>query len=330
VRAQTDFSQATSTFLGKKKALKPYESVLHGETNFGVIEFTPVETPLQKFRRIQLEIEQLAGELQGQERLVGEQVSSKDLIQQVKGLQQQLVQIGKVSQAGQPQEKTNELISQIKDSSKLAGSKDATREVAESTRKETESTRKSDQPNLAQLDSRLVLLEKVVGVSNQEQLHFIEGNLSKSILTLEEKIKILTSEPAKVESTLKKLKASEVEAERISSTAASTASPNDAKVNALYEKMEKWDQVVETLPTLVERLKALRQLHQEAALFSQTLQQITNDQTVISSNLRNHEHLLKQVEENFVQNNEAVQANIENLDKRMNEVLKKMEALNKK
>ena len=115
--------------------------------------------------------------------------------------------------------------------------------------------------------------------------------------------------------------------------------------------------MVQTLPTLLDRLRSLKQLHQEAASFSDSVQQISSEQALISGSLKSQEQLLEtvrhscvldpiclgftlkfslllfpfplQVEANFAKNNAAIESNIDSLDKRMSALLSKVEGLKK-
>jgi hypothetical protein len=43
------------------------------------------------------------------------------------------------------------------------------------------------------------------------------------------------------------------------------------QVQAIYDKMERWDPLVDTLPSLIDRLRALQQVHQDAATMVQAV-----------------------------------------------------------
>lgn len=101
----------------------------------------------------------------------------------------------------------------------------------------------------------------------------------------------------------------------------------EKKVTELLEKTDRWDHVVHTIPTLVERLRTLKQLHQEAASFADTVTQISSEQGVITDSLASQDKLLKTVEANFAKNTAAIQANVESLDRRIAALTEKVEKM---
>lgn len=96
----------------------------------------------------------------------------------------------------------------------------------------------------------------------------------------------------------------------------------ESKVSALYDMVEKWDSVADTLPKVVERLQSLKDLHEQALQFSQALSQLDTAQQQLTSSMNSQDTLLKELKESFTANLAAIQANCESLESRMKAVKK--------
>lgn len=58
------------------------------------------------------------------------------------------------------------------------------------------------------------------------------------------------------------------------------------QINALFELVDKIDPLVSLAPVLVTRLKGLKGLHAEAAVFSDSIKMISSEQTKITEELK--------------------------------------------
>lgn len=89
------------------------------------------------------------------------------------------------------------------------------------------------------------------------------------------------------------------------------------KVNELYDLVKKWDECCDTLPTVVDRLYTLQDLHQQAMEFSASLKALETAQQELGQNLQNHDQLLGGVQKTFAQNVDTIKSNMEVLETRM-------------
>lgn len=90
------------------------------------------------------------------------------------------------------------------------------------------------------------------------------------------------------------------------------------KVNELYELVKKWDSCADALPTIVDRLYTLQDLHQQAMEFSSSLKALETAQSELSGNVDSHGKMLKDVHKTFSANVDVIKGNVETLEKRMN------------
>ncbi|VEL09566.1 unnamed protein product, partial [Protopolystoma xenopodis] len=86
------------------------------------------------------------------------------------------------------------------------------------------------------------------------------------------------------------------------------------KIAELYELVKKWNNVYESLPTIVDRLSIMKDLHEQAADFSRGLALMELGQKGMEEKLRNYSGLLEQVRESMGENMEIIKNNLISLE----------------
>uniref|UniRef100_A0A671SID8 Dynactin subunit 2 n=1 Tax=Sinocyclocheilus anshuiensis TaxID=1608454 RepID=A0A671SID8_9TELE len=94
------------------------------------------------------------------------------------------------------------------------------------------------------------------------------------------------------------------------------------KVSQLYDVVQKWDAMASCLPQLLQRLLAVRELHEQAMQFGQLLTHLDTTQQMINSSLKDNSSLLSQVQQTMKENLLAVEENFSTLDQRMKKLSK--------
>uniref|UniRef100_A0A672MIE2 Dynactin subunit 2 n=1 Tax=Sinocyclocheilus grahami TaxID=75366 RepID=A0A672MIE2_SINGR len=94
------------------------------------------------------------------------------------------------------------------------------------------------------------------------------------------------------------------------------------KVSQLYDVVQKWDAMASCLPQLLQRLLAVRELHEQAMQFGQLLTHLDTTQQMINSSLKDNSCLLSQVQQTMKENLLAVEENFSTLDQRMKKLSK--------
>uniref|UniRef100_A0A8C1VYT9 Dynactin 2 (p50) n=1 Tax=Cyprinus carpio TaxID=7962 RepID=A0A8C1VYT9_CYPCA len=94
------------------------------------------------------------------------------------------------------------------------------------------------------------------------------------------------------------------------------------KVSQLYEVVQKWDAMATCLPQLLQRLLAVRELHEQAMQFGQLLTHLDTTQQMINNSLKDNSSLLSQVQQTMKENLLAVEENFSALDQRMKKLSK--------
>ncbi|XP_072041920.1 dynactin subunit 2-B-like isoform X2 [Amphiura filiformis] len=302
------------------------------------------ETPVQKFQRLQHEMRELSEEVEelkksAQEDSKGSGMSPVDLAHQVTQLQEQLYGLhlekilgtDAIQEAADPQGTLpKKLLSQL----------DAYKNLSEKSGEKSEGGGKPTQdghvtyelfykPELAKfnqlskvadLEQRIARLEAVLGQDPQKLSSLTADTKSKSLLEAVEQLQAQSSllDPLQLDHVDARMQHMLQRLNQIKEKEKAVEESNkESKVAELYDMVEKWDGVAETLPQVVERLHALSSLHEQALQFSQALTHLDTSQQQISTNLHNQDTLLKELKASFAGNMSAIQANCQSLEERM-------------
>nr|CAG8629722.1 11046_t:CDS:10 [Entrophospora candida] len=168
-----------------------------------------------------------------------------------------------------------------------------------------------------ELDDRIAALEKLVGTAHGQNfedlsISITNTNLIAAIDKLDQHMQIL-AQPRHLESISRKAKTLVGELE---------------KVNELKNKeLSNVDPLMSIAPALVNRLKSLQQLHQEASVFSETIKMLTSEQNKISEELKSLDGVAEKLEKSFEINDKAIQQNIDVVDSRVTDLAGRLDKL---
>jgi len=186
-----------------------------------------------------------------------------------------------------------------------------------------ESAKFSNNARMADLEQRLERIEAVIG-SNPEKLSTLTSDTNNksvigAIATLSGKLKLLdASQLEQVEGRMYALSQKITQIAEKKDSIESTE--KSSKVAELYEIAKKWDAVVDTLPHVVDRLTALKELHEQALQFSQALTHLDTAQQQLTAHLTAHGDMNKQVEKTLAENMTVIKADISSLDQRVKDL----------
>ncbi|XP_038076444.1 dynactin subunit 2-like [Patiria miniata] len=302
------------------------------------------ETPVQKFQRLQHEIRELSDEVeqlkQTAEDSKSPSVTSISLIQQVGVLQEQLygLHLEKILgsdamiEAADPQGTLpKKLVSQL-EAYKNLSVQSSGKSPAKSDQKaqdgcityelhyNPEQAKFAQLSKASELEQRLARLEAVIG-QDPQKLSFLTADTSSKCLTeavtqLQAQISLLDPiqldhADARIQGLLQHL--SQVKEKKKTAEDAG----KESKISELYDMVEKWDGIADTVPAVVERLQALKDLHEQALQFSQALSHLDTAQQHLTTNLNGQDTLLKELQGSFAANMACIQANCQSLEERM-------------
>lgn len=298
------------------------------------------ETPQQKYQRLQLELNELAEEVQHiKETNSGEapKPNPVSLSQQVNGLQKQLHDLHLEKVLGPEVTGTNgvqtgtwtrEILHQLQSFKAHQSSAKATGEenVLYELRYKPEHAKFAQSAKIMELEAKLKEIESYVGTDNKPTLESVIGHTA-GVNTL---IEVASSIQAKL--SLFDITHIDIIATRLQgllhcineiSQKKETMEhvETQTKINELHGLINSWDSVATVIPDVIDQLKSLHSLNEQALTFSQSLEYLTSTQTDIANKLRAQNETLDKFEKNFADNIDIIQTNCANLDTRINTLM---------
>ncbi|XP_055487942.1 LOW QUALITY PROTEIN: dynactin subunit 2 [Leucoraja erinacea] len=179
-------------------------------------------------------------------------------------------------------------------------------------------------PQLAEMEKRMAELEVAVGNGSDRQnpltMALQDSSLVGTVEVLQAKLSALDPATldlveARLQSVLGKL--NEIAKHKKANEDAETQS----KVSQLYELVQRWDGTARTLPRVVDRLVAVKDLHQQAMQFAQLLTHLDSTQQMITTTMKDNAMLLTQVRQTMKENMSLVQDNFISLDSRVKKLI---------
>ncbi|XP_005166226.1 dynactin subunit 2 isoform X1 [Danio rerio] len=183
----------------------------------------------------------------------------------------------------------------------------------------------TESAKVAELERRLAELETAVGSGSDKRGPLSSGvqgsSLTETLELLQARVSALDAATldqveARLQSVLGKM--NEIAKHKATMEDAETQS----KVSQLYDVVQKWDAMATSLPQVVQRLTAVRELHEQAMQFGQLLTHLDTTQQMINNSLKDNSTLLTQVQQTMKENLLAVEENFSALDQRMKKLNK--------
>ncbi|XP_056316650.1 dynactin subunit 2 [Danio aesculapii] len=183
----------------------------------------------------------------------------------------------------------------------------------------------TESAKVAELERRLAELETAVGSGSDKRGPLSSGvqgsSLTETLELLQARVSALDAATldqveARLQSVLGKMN------EIAKHKAAMEDAETQSKVSQLYDVVQKWDAMATSLPQVVQRLTAVRELHEQAMQFGQLLTHLDTTQQMINNSLKDNGTLLTQVQQTMKENLLAVEENFSALDQRMKKLNK--------
>uniref|UniRef100_A0A3Q3FEP2 Dynactin 2 (p50) n=1 Tax=Labrus bergylta TaxID=56723 RepID=A0A3Q3FEP2_9LABR len=288
------------------------------------------ETPQQKYQRLVNEIQELTQEVDTiqtatKESNAEERLTPVVLAQQAAQLKQQLVSAHLDSLLG-PQAHINladpdgalarRLLTQLEaakgsrgsgESKPTASAKGPDGVVLYELHSRPEQEKFNESAKMAELEKRLAELEIAVGSGSDKQdtIELLQARVSALDSATLDQVE------ARLQSVLGKM--NEIAKHKTAIEDADTQN----KVSQLYDVVQKWDAMSTSIPQVVQRLVAVKELHEQAMQFGQLLTHLDTTQQMINNSLKDNNTLLTQVQQTMKENLVAVEENFSALDQRM-------------
>uniref|UniRef100_A0A3B4X2X2 Dynactin 2 (p50) n=1 Tax=Seriola lalandi dorsalis TaxID=1841481 RepID=A0A3B4X2X2_SERLL len=295
------------------------------------------ETPQQKYQRLVNEIQELTQEVDAiqaatKETSAEERLTPVVLAQHAAQLKQQLVSAHLDSLLG-PQAHINladpdgalarRLLTQLEaakgsrvcsagDSKPTASAKGPDGVVLYELHSRPEQEKFNESAKMAELEKRLAELEIAVGSGSDKQdtIELLQARVSALDSATLDQVE------ARLQSVLGKMN------EIAKHKAAIEDADTQNKVSQLYDVVQKWDAVSTSIPQVVQRLVAVKELHEQAMQFGQLLTHLDTTQQMINNSLKDNNTLLTQVQQTMKENLVAIEENFAALDQRMKKLSK--------
>lgn len=301
------------------------------------------ETPQQKYQRLVNEIQELSQEVETIQATTRDSSSEERLTpvvlaQQAAQLKQQLVSAHLDSLLG-PQAHINladpdgalakRLLTQLEavranrgstGEGKAPAAKGPDGVVLYELHSRPEQEKFTDAAKMAELEKRLAELETAVGSGSDKpgplSAGVQGGSLMDTMELLQARVSALDSATLdQVEARLQSVLGKMNEIAKHKATIEDAGTQN--KVSQLYDVVQKWDAMATSLPQVVQRLMAVKELHEQAMQFGQLLTHLDTTQQMINNSLKDNGTLLSQVQTTMKENLLSVEENFAALDQRM-------------
>uniref|UniRef100_A0A665TL47 Dynactin subunit 2 n=1 Tax=Echeneis naucrates TaxID=173247 RepID=A0A665TL47_ECHNA len=315
------------------------------------------ETPQQKYQRLVNEIQELTQEVDAiqaatKESNAEERLTPVVLAQHAAQLKQQLVSAHLDSLLG-PQAHINladpdgalarRLLAQLEaakgsrgssagDSKPTPSAKGPDGVVLYELHSRPEQERFNESAKMAELEKRLAELEIAVGSGSDKKVqsnsHSLSTHTSPFTASLIHTNSLLQARVSALDSaTLDQVEARlQSVLGKMNEIAKHKAAIEDAdtqnKVSQLYDVVQKWDAMSTSIPQVVQRLVAVKELHEQAMQFGQLLTHLDTTQQMINNSLKDNNTLLTQVQQTMKENLVAIEENFAALDQRMKKLSK--------
>mmetsp|Transcript_22955 Transcript_22955/g.38448 ORF Transcript_22955/g.38448 Transcript_22955/m.38448 type:complete len:415 (+) Transcript_22955:34-1278(+) len=306
------------------------------------------ESPIQKIRRLQSELDDFTQELKALREKEKEQTDAAaktpqplpaELSDELKAMQKQLEDVlADPSLHGLLLPRANvekQLESQKELSKQLAAiiqserSKDESIDpVSESSAKPSrsityelyyapEASKYAQLSTMSQLESRIASLEKLLG---SPETNLAASGLAPTVDELRKKVTLL--DVSRLDAFQQKLKSLTPQLDVLikQKNLLGGSGVNDKKVSELFSMVERWDSVAQNLPQLASRLQSLRTLHEECADLRASVLAILSEQGLLTESTKSCTTLLDELRKTFESNMSQIGKNITSVEQRISDL----------
>ncbi|XP_063693313.1 dynactin subunit 2-like [Bolinopsis microptera] len=303
-----------------------------GQVQYELLSCTTNETPLQRYQRLKLEISEFSADLEKLKTEDVENTNNVKLAEEVRKLSNNLSEMKVEQMVGNLKLKepghavlTKQLESQIstfkeKSAKEGASAGSLTYEV----HYRGDHAKFAEAAKLASLEKRIADMEKNMG-KDLKLLSTISADSSeKSVMGAINNIqtKLSLIEPSDYTHIDTRLQAVLHKMDHLKSKAKDIPETNN-KVSEVFDTVRKIEPVISTLPNIVDRLTALKVLHEQAAQFASNLTTLETTQANVTKNLANQGALVKKVEDNIAENLKQISENCANVNARIDKIAAK-------
>ncbi|XP_017488860.1 PREDICTED: dynactin subunit 2 [Rhagoletis zephyria] len=279
------------------------------------------ETPVQKCRRLQCEMNELMDEvaaLQVDRKIAQEEKESYDAVATVIATAKKVLDSLRLEQVLGKEQVSTAADKEVK---QLIGQVEEFKKSGLLTAIPTPGTDLAASARIAKLEHRLHQLEQAIGAQPEKLSRLTAvtntSNVLEAVHQLSTKAALLQVDKLDlIESRLATL-TGKMDAIAEKSSGSAEDAKRDQKVIELYDIAKRTEPVAEILPDIIERMQALEALHKYAMNFAKIIAEIEEKQTTITTSLVSNKELLHSVQETFAQNLETINKEVAKVDERV-------------
>ncbi|KAK9766307.1 hypothetical protein K7432_004700 [Basidiobolus ranarum] len=328
--AQASTEEPPKSLSRQKRAM--YRNYLNSSDN-SELEILPThplleETLPQRHERLLLEIQELKDEIQN-----GDKEPNPTIISQVTQLQSNLSQLTDRLKKNIAEKEASTLINQLKSFSLENSQETQNSQKPKVAKKQVE----VDPVALtATIEKRISALEKLIGTSSSQafkesEISTTSTGLVATVSQLEEQLEQLVQQ-RQTDPTSRRIKSIVNELDgliklRNKDENQLANKELESRIGFLFDAVETFDPVIVLTQPLLNRLKELQSLHNEASIFDESIKMVTSEQQKIEQKGQDLENTCKQLEINLQDNTASIQRNVEKLDKRLTSLVEQVNGL---
>ena len=178
---------------------------------------------------------------------------------------------------------------------------------------------------MKEINDRLCNLEKIVG--NKPENATI-GDMTRSVEYLSSVLELL-SDDMKLEQLVRRAhdlrkKLQEIQSKGHGAIELQITKQKEEKIKNMFDMMSRWDQAALQLPTIVSRLRSVKNLHEESANVVQKVQTLETQNKSIQQSLESNKKMLQNVQTSLAENAETMTKNMKLIQERLNKIQAKL------
>merc|ERR1712176_440615 len=181
---------------------------------------------------------------------------------------------------------------------------------------------------MKEIHDRLCNVEKIIGPKPDNAT---VGDMTRSVEYLSSVLELL-SDDTKLEQLVRRAhdlrkKLQEIQSKGHGAIELQITKTKEEKIKKMFDMMTRWDQAALQLPTIVSRLRSVKNLHEESANVVQKVNRLETQNKLIQKSLESNKNMLQNVQSSLSQNAATMTKNMESTTERSNKLQAKMKGL---
>eukprot|EP00484_Ammonia_sp_Unknown_P001157 CAMPEP_0197022370 /NCGR_PEP_ID=MMETSP1384-20130603/3285_1 /TAXON_ID=29189 /ORGANISM="Ammonia sp." /LENGTH=386 /DNA_ID=CAMNT_0042450407 /DNA_START=31 /DNA_END=1191 /DNA_ORIENTATION=- len=178
---------------------------------------------------------------------------------------------------------------------------------------------------MKEIHDRLANLEKIIGPKPDNPTI---GDMTRSVEYLSSVLSLL-SDDMKLDGLVRRAqvlrkKLQEIQAKGHAAIELQITKTKEEKINKLFDMMTRWDQAALQLPTIVSRLRSVKNLHEESANIVQKVNRLETQNQLIQKSLESNQNILNNVTKSLQENATTMQNNMRLIQERLDKINQKL------